>query len=138
MLRGLTTVNFVADDVTAAAQWYAKVLGVEPYFERKVDGVPAYIEFRVGDYQHELGIIGRRFAGPADGGGSSHAGVVYWHVDDLDACLERLVSLGATLRQPPVEYGPGFVAASVTDPFGNLLGVMYNRHYLDMLAARRA
>jgi hypothetical protein len=34
------------------------------------------------------------------------------------------------------ERGPGFVTASVTDPFGNLLGVMYNQHYVDVLAAR--
>jgi len=32
------------------------------------------------------------------------------------------------------ERGPGFVTASVADPFGNVLGIMYNRHYLDILA----
>ncbi len=32
-----------------------------------------------------------------------------------------------------MERGPGFVTASVLDPFGNLLGVMYNRHYLEIL-----
>ncbi|WP_245966849.1 cyclophilin-like fold protein [Sphaerisporangium album] len=31
---------------------------------------------------------------------------------------------------------PGFVTASVTDPFGDTLGVMYNQHYLDVLATR--
>lgn len=31
--------------------------------------------------------------------------------------------------------GEGFVTASVVDPFGNILGVMYNRHYLDVLAS---
>ena len=30
----------------------------------------------------------------------------------------------------------GFVTASVIDPFGNVLGVMHNPHYLEMLAAR--
>lgn len=29
-----------------------------------------------------------------------------------------------------------FVAASVVDPFGNILGVMFNQHDLDVLAAR--
>jgi len=28
------------------------------------------------------------------------------------------------------------VTASVVDPFGNVLGIMYNRHYLDILANR--
>jgi hypothetical protein len=30
-----------------------------------------------------------------------------------------------------------FVAASVVDPFGNLLGVMYNPHYLEVLGSIR-
>jgi len=41
------------------------------------------------------------------------------------------------LRQPPTERGPGFVTASVVDPFGNVLGVMHNQHYLDMLSSLR-
>ena len=48
MLRGLTTVSFWADDVTAARDWYADVLGIEPYFQRPEEGPPAYIEFRIG------------------------------------------------------------------------------------------
>ena len=34
------------------------------------------------------------------------------------------------------EQGDGFITASVVDPFGNVLGVMYNQHYLDILAKR--
>ena len=48
MLRGLTTVSFWADDVSAARDWYTDVLGIEPYFQRPEQGPPAYIEFRVG------------------------------------------------------------------------------------------
>jgi catechol 2,3-dioxygenase-like lactoylglutathione lyase family enzyme len=32
MLRGFTTVNYWADDVEAARDWYVQVLGIEPYF----------------------------------------------------------------------------------------------------------
>ena len=46
MLRGLTTVSFWADDVIAARDWYAEVLGIEPYFQRPEEGPLAYIEFR--------------------------------------------------------------------------------------------
>jgi catechol 2,3-dioxygenase-like lactoylglutathione lyase family enzyme len=35
--------------------------------------------------------------------------------------------------EPLTERGPGFVTASVVDPFGNVLGIMHNRHYLDIL-----
>jgi hypothetical protein len=43
------------------------------------------------------------------------------------------VSLGARQLEAVTEHGPGFVTASVIDPFGNAVGIMYNRHYLDIL-----
>ena len=132
MLRGLSTVSFYADDILAAQNWYAELLGIEPYFARPVDGRPAYVEFRIGDYQHELGIIDTRFAPPGRTGKPAGA-VIYWHVDDTRAAYGRLISMGATAYQEPVERGPGFVTASVTDPFGNILGIMYNQHYLEIL-----
>jgi predicted enzyme related to lactoylglutathione lyase len=134
MLRGLTTVTLFADDLPAAVAWYTELLGVEPYFSRDVDGRPAYVEFRIGDYQHELGIVDGRFA-PRPRPEKPASGVTYWHVDDVHVAFERLLALGATVYQEPIERGPGFVPASVVDPFGNILGVMFNQHYLDMLAA---
>jgi predicted enzyme related to lactoylglutathione lyase len=59
-------------------------------------------------------------------------------VDDVHAAFDRLIALGATVHEKPTERGPGFVTASVVDPFGNILGVMANQHYLDILAARTA
>ena len=38
MLRGLTTVTYLADDAAAAARWYAELLGAEPYFARPAGG----------------------------------------------------------------------------------------------------
>jgi catechol 2,3-dioxygenase-like lactoylglutathione lyase family enzyme len=133
MLRGLATVNFFADDLEAAKKWYTEVLGIEPYFERPGDGPPAaYYEFRIGDQQAELGLIDRRYAPP--GAPAEPAGaIIHWHVDDVRAALERLLALGATPYLPLTEHGPGFVTASVADPFGNVLGIMYNKHYLEML-----
>ncbi len=133
MLRGLTTTNFVVDDLSAAVSWYAELLGVEPYFVREIEGTPAYIEFRIGDYQHELGFIDRRFAPPGQESGGT---VTYWAVDDVQAAFDRLIALGATVNQGVREQGPGFVTASVADPFGNILGVMYNQHYLDVVGAQ--
>jgi catechol 2,3-dioxygenase-like lactoylglutathione lyase family enzyme len=133
MLRGMATVNYWTADLPAARKWYTELLGVEPYFE--VPG--AYLEFRIGDYQHELGLINSDYvpAGtspdPAPGGE-----ILYWHVDDLQASLARLLSMGASEHQPVTERGHGFVTASVIDPFGNVLGIMINPHYLDVLADR--
>ncbi|MFJ9801485.1 VOC family protein [Streptomyces wuyuanensis] len=127
MLRGLTTVSFWAADLGAAREWYTELLGTPPYFER-----PGYVEFRLGDYRHELGIIDSRFALRDHAAGPGGA-IVHWHVDDLEGTLDRLLSLGAAAHQAPTEHGEGFVTASVVDPFGNVLGIMYNRHYLDVL-----
>ncbi|WP_418957660.1 VOC family protein [Streptomyces tritici] len=130
MLRGLTTVSFWTSDLAEAKRWYTELLGVEPYFER-----PGYAEFRLGDHQHELGLIDSRYAPEAAAPGPGGA-IVYWHVDDVPAAVDRLLSLGAKEYEPLTERGPGFVTASVTDPFGNVLGVMYNQHYVDVLRAR--
>ncbi|MQY09528.1 VOC family protein [Actinomadura macrotermitis] len=130
MLRGLTTTSFWANDLQAAERWYTELFGAEPYF-----AVPGYIEFRIGDYQHEFGVIDAAYAPPGATDGPAGA-IVYWHVDDVDAAVARLLELGATEHLPPTVRGEGFVTASVVDPFGNVLGVMYNQHYLDILQMR--
>lgn len=133
MLRGFTTINYWADDVKAARDWYAQVLEAEPYFVRPEEGPPAYVEFRVGPDEDELGLIDRRYAPPStsrDAGGA----IMHWHVDDVSAAVARLLELGATEYQPVTEREAGFVTASVVDPFGNILGLMYSPHFLEMHA----
>ncbi|SHN44044.1 VOC family protein [Cryptosporangium aurantiacum] len=134
MLRGFTTITYFADDVQAAADWYTELLGVEPYFVRPEEGPPAYIEFRIGDYKHELGLLDRKFAPPIKAGAGP---ITFWAVDDIEAAYARLLELGATEHEKPIERGPGYVTASVIDPFGNVLGVMFNQHYLDVLGEFR-
>jgi predicted enzyme related to lactoylglutathione lyase len=58
-------------------------------------------------------------------------------VDDLRATVDRLLAMGARVHAPitPRGEGTGFVTASVVDPFGNILGVMYDPHYLEILKA---
>jgi len=133
MLRGLTTVSFYAADLDAAKRWYTELLGIEPYFNMPGGG---YTEFRIGDYQHELGIIDSRYAPPDSPTGPAGA-VVFWHVDDVTVTLEKLLSMGAKEHQAPTDRGAGFITASVVDPFGNILGIMYNPHYLDVLGSTK-
>lgn len=119
-LRGMATVRYHAQDLEAATAWYTDLLGIEPYFAR-----PDYVEFRLGDYSQELG-ISRTPSAPA--------GVVtYWHVDDIGATWERLLAMGARENEAPRDYGLGFCAGSAVDPFGNILGVMFNPHYVEIL-----
>jgi predicted enzyme related to lactoylglutathione lyase len=94
------------------------------------------MEFRVGDDEDELGFIDRRHA-PSGAANAPGGAVMYWHVDDLTATVEKLLAMGATEYQPVTEHGEaGFTTASVVDPFGNVLGVMHNPHYLEVLTAR--
>jgi predicted enzyme related to lactoylglutathione lyase len=134
MLRGFATVNYWAADLPAAKKWYSELLGIEPYFERPDPEHPAYVEFRIGDYQHELGLIDSKYAprGAAAGPGGT---VMYWHVDDVAAALEKVLAMGAREYEPLTHRGSGFITASVVDPFGNILGLMYNPHYLEILGA---
>jgi predicted enzyme related to lactoylglutathione lyase len=134
VLRGFATINYWADDLEAASRWYAELLGVQPYFQRPgPDGRPGYVEFRTGDYQAELGLIDRRWA-PAGAAAEPGGVVMYWHVDDITAAFEKLLAMGAKEYQPVTNQGDsGFVTASVVDPFGNVLGVMYNPHYVEIL-----
>ncbi|WP_225727088.1 MULTISPECIES: VOC family protein [unclassified Nocardia] len=130
MLRGMATSTFYTDDLAAARAWYTEFFGIEPYYQ-----VPGgYLEWRLGDYQHEFGIINRAY-GPAGAENPPGGAILNWHVDDLDGALARLLELGATQYLPVTRHGDGdFVTASVVDPFGNVLGLMSNPHYLEVLA----
>ncbi len=77
-LRDIATISLWAADHNAAVKWYSELLGTKAYFAR-----PGYAEFRLGDYQTEVGIIDSKYAphltfpqGPA-------GVVVYWHVDGV-------------------------------------------------------
>lgn len=134
-LRGMTTVSYFAADMKAAKKWYSELLGIEPYFERPDSENPAYIEFRIGDYQHELGIIDRKYA-PKGASTETGGAVLFWHVDDIESALEKLKAMGAKEYEPLTKREAGFVTASVVDPFGNILGVMYNPHYMEILGSK--
>jgi predicted enzyme related to lactoylglutathione lyase len=124
MLRGFATVSYYADDLAAAEQWYADLLGIDAYFH-----VPGYTEFRVGDDEDELGLIDGRYRPPGPQGAGGQ--IVFWHVDELEASLERVQGLGATLAQPIIDRGEGFRTAVVVDPFGNQVGLMQNPHWAE-------
>lgn len=140
MFRGFATLNFYADDLAAARDWYAELFGVEAYFAfPPAPAPPAYVEFRIGDDADEIGVIDRRYA-PPGARGTPGGAVIHWHVDDLTGTVERLLAMGATPYQPITEHGDGsgFTTASVVDPFGNVLGVMHNPHFLEIAEARAA
>jgi catechol 2,3-dioxygenase-like lactoylglutathione lyase family enzyme len=146
MLRGFTQVRFHTTDLTAAKRWYTELLDIEPHIDQ-----PEHADFRVGDYQHELILLDSRYArdmSRLDSTSTAPAGrrtvgpvtqpagaVVYWHVDDVPATVARLLSMGAKPHEAPRDFGEGLIGASVVDPFGNILGIMYSPHFLDVLGS---
>jgi predicted enzyme related to lactoylglutathione lyase len=134
----MATVNFWAAEMKAARDWYSELFGIDPYFQRPDAENPAYIEFRLGDYQHEFGIIDSKWAPNGAGSGTPGGAIIHWHVDDINAVWEKLLAAGATPYDLITERGSGFTTASVVDPFGNVLGIMCNQHYLDILEGKKA
>lgn len=112
---GLRTAKYTARNLAEARDWYARVLGIAPYFDE-----PFYVGFDVGGY--ELGIV------PDENAPSvrAEAGLAYWGVSNVDSALARLLDLGAVGVEPVQDVGGGIRVATVRDPFGNLLGVIEN------------
>ena len=65
----------------------------------------------------------------AAGAGATGGAVAYWGVADAPKAFERLIALGAAARTPVQEVGGGIRLATVTDPFGNVLGLIENPHF---------
>ncbi|MFD6815427.1 VOC family protein [Microbacterium sp. NPDC060132] len=126
MFRGLANLNLVAEDMPAAIDWYARVFDAAPYFTRPEQGTPQYAEWRFGDDDDEFALMDARFrpALPQPGGA-----LVSLHVDDIRAEMDRLAALGATPFDPVTQRGEGWWSASVSDPFGNLLGLIQSPHW---------
>jgi predicted enzyme related to lactoylglutathione lyase len=118
MFQGLRTVIYHVSDLDRAKAWYASMLGVEPYFDQ-----PFYVGFNIGGF--ELGLD------PDTSGfeGGSGGVAAYWGVSDCEAAFNRLLELGASAHSPVQDVGGGIRAAAVTDPFGNVLGVIENPHF---------
>jgi predicted enzyme related to lactoylglutathione lyase len=116
MFQGLRTVIYPVDDLEKAKAWYSQVLKIRPYFDK-----PFYVGFNVGGF--ELGL-------DPDIDGSSRGGLVaYWGVADASAALQRLLARGATAHSPVQEVGDDIRVATVTDPFGNVFGIIENPHF---------
>jgi predicted enzyme related to lactoylglutathione lyase len=119
MFLGLRTAKYEVQDMAKAKEWYSKALGIQPYFDE-----PAYyVGYNVGGY--DLGLV------PAPKAGSTRAaaGVAYWGVEDARGAYKRLLELGATPVEEIQDVGGGMLAGEVRDPFGNVLGIIYNPHF---------
>ena len=116
---GLRTVIYHVPDLKRAKEWYSLVFGVPPYFDE-----PFYVGFNIGGY--ELG-LDPDTKGTKPGPGGS---VAYWGVADADAALTHFQQAGAAVRSPVRDVGEGIRVATVADPFGNVVGLIENPHFV--------
>jgi len=117
MFQGLRTVIYHVDDLNKAKAWYTKILGVKPYFDE-----PFYVGFNVGGF--ELG-LDPDMKSVTKGNNV----ITYWGVKDIEASYQKVLELGAQPQSQVQEVGDGIRVATVTDPFGNVVGLIENPHF---------
>jgi predicted enzyme related to lactoylglutathione lyase len=109
--EGIRTVLHPVSDLETAKPVYAALVGTPPQADS-----PYYVGFDAAG-QH-IGLV------PGGGPQGMTAPVAYWHVTDMEAKLAEVTAAGATLKDPPQDVGGGRLVATVTDPDGNVLGLL--------------
>jgi predicted enzyme related to lactoylglutathione lyase len=110
--QGIKTVLHPVSDLDKAKPVYSALLGMEPQHD-----APYYVGYDA-EGQH-IGLV--------PGGGGMSAPVAYWHVADIEAKLAEVTAAGATVKEAPHDVGGGRLVATVTDPDGNVLGLLQDR-----------
>src|ERR671923_2080672 len=108
------TVLHPVSDVAKASATYAALLGVPPQTESSY-----YVGFEAEGQQ--IGLV------PGGGQQGMTSPVAYWHVADIEAKLAEVTAAGATLKEPVRDVGGGRLVATITDPDGNVLGLLQDR-----------
>ena len=112
--QGIKTVLHPVSDLTTAKTVYAALLGVPPQTDES-----SYVGFEAAGQQ--IGLV------PGGGARGMSSPVAYWHVPDLEAKHQRRSPRPATVKEPAHDVGGGRLVATVTDPDGNVLGLLQDR-----------
>lgn len=118
MVNGLGTVIYHVTNLNQAKAWYSATFAQAPYFDE-----PFYVGFNIAGY--ELGLDPNQSVGKSGPGGS----VAYWRVSEIDVAVRHFVTAGASVVAPVQDVGGDIKVATVTDPFGNLIGLIENPHF---------
>ncbi|MFI6882031.1 VOC family protein [Streptosporangium canum] len=112
--HAIKTVLHPVSDLAKAKAVYAALLGIAPQTDS-----PYYVGFEA-EGQH-IGLV------PDGGPQGMTSPVAYWHVPDIEAKLAEVTAAGATVKEAAHEVGGGRLVATVTDPDGNVLGLLQDR-----------
>jgi predicted enzyme related to lactoylglutathione lyase len=98
-------------DLEMAKAVYTALLGISPQTDD-----PFYVGFEA-QGQH-IGLV------PGGGPQGMTSPVAYWHVTDIEAKLAEVTAAGATVKDPAGDVGGGRLVATISDPDGNVLGLL--------------
>jgi predicted enzyme related to lactoylglutathione lyase len=112
--EGIKTVLHPVSDLAAAKPVYTALLGVAPQADESY-----YVGYEAAG-QH-IGLV------PGGGAQGMTSPVAYWHVPDIEAKLAEVTAAGAKVKDSPRDVGGGRLVATVTDPDGNVLGLLQDR-----------
>jgi predicted enzyme related to lactoylglutathione lyase len=112
--QGIKTVLHPVSDLATAKAMYTALLGFPPQHDASY-----YVGFDA-EGQH-VGLV------PGGGQQGMTAPVAYWEVPDIEAKLAEVTAAGATVKEPAHDVGGGRRVATVTDPDGNVLGLLQDR-----------
>jgi predicted enzyme related to lactoylglutathione lyase len=111
---GIKTVLHPVSDVAKAKEVYTALIGIAPQTDSEY-----YVGYDVAG-QH-IGLL------PGGGPQGLTSPLAYWHVPDIEAKLAELTAAGATVKDAVQDVGGGRLVASVTDPDGNVLGLIQDK-----------
>jgi len=112
--QGIKTVLHPVSDVEKSKAVYSALLGVAPQVADEY-----YVGYEA-EGQH-IGLV------PGGGPQGMTTPVAYWHVADIEAKLAEVTAAGAAVKEPARDVGGGRLVATVTDPDGNVLGLLQDR-----------
>ena len=112
--QGVKTLLHPVTDLEKAKPVYAALLGVQP-----AQDADYYVGFEA-EGQH-IGLV------PNGAQQGMPAPVAYWHVPDIEAKLAEVTAAGASVKDPVRDVGGGRLVAMITDPDGNVLGLLQDR-----------
>lgn len=111
MTSGIKTVIYPVRDLGQAKALYGAILGAEPDMDEAY-----YVGFSIN---------GQHIGLDPNGHDSGMTGPVgYWHVDSIHQSIKDLLAAGAVEHRAIQDAGGGRLVATVTDPDGNVIGLI--------------
>ena len=111
MAKGIKTIIYPVKDIAKAKAIFGKLAGGKLEMDQ-----PYYAQYNVDGVQIGLDPNGHAqgMTGPTN----------YWHVADIKKSIADLLSAGARAHQDIKDVGGGKLIASMTDPDGNVIGLL--------------